>query len=95
MTRQALAEGIKQAKVNNHLSDISNAVQNYVERYGFSVVRQFVGHGIGVQLHEEPEVANFGMPNRGPVLKHGMVLAIEPMVNTGTWESKLLKESNP
>ncbi|HNX81239.1 MAG TPA: type I methionyl aminopeptidase [Candidatus Omnitrophota bacterium] len=91
VTRQALAEGIKQAKVNNHLSDISNAVQNYVERYGFSVVRQFVGHGIGVQLHEEPEVANFGMPNRGPVLKHGMVLAIEPMVNTGTWESKILE----
>lgn len=91
VTRQALAAGIKQAQVNNHLSDISNAVQNHVERYGFSVVRQFVGHGIGSQLHEEPEVANFGMANKGPLLKHGMVLAIEPMVNTGAWESKILE----
>ncbi len=91
VTRQALLEGIKHARVNNHLSDISSAIQNYVERYGFSVVRQFVGHGIGIQLHEDPEVPNFGMAHRGPILKRGMVLAIEPMVNTGSWESKVLE----
>ncbi|HTY45136.1 MAG TPA: type I methionyl aminopeptidase [Patescibacteria group bacterium] len=90
VTRQALAEGIKKAQVNNHLSDISCAVQAYVESHGFSVVRDFVGHGIGRNLHEEPEIPNFGQPHQGPVLKCGMVLAIEPMVNMGGWEAKVL-----
>ncbi|MDD4953303.1 MAG: type I methionyl aminopeptidase [Candidatus Omnitrophica bacterium] len=90
VTRGALFEGINKAKVGNHLSDISWAVQNYVEDNGFSVVRQFVGHGIGNNLHEEPEIPNFGRPGVGPVLKAGMVLAIEPMVNMGTWEAMIL-----
>jgi methionyl aminopeptidase len=89
VTRKSLMEGIKQAKVDNHLSDISYAIQNFVERYGFSVVREFVGHGIGKALHEEPQIPNFGQAHQGPVLKNGMVLAIEPMVNTGTWEVKI------
>lgn len=90
ITKQALSEGIKQARAGNHLSDISYAIQNYVEGHGFSVVRQFVGHGIGRSLHEEPEIPNFGRPHQGPRLQSGMVLAIEPMVNMGTWESKIL-----
>lgn len=90
VTRAALSEGIRQARVNNRLSDISHAIQAYVEQNGFSVVREFVGHGIGRNLHEEPEVPNFGLANLGPVLKSGMVLAIEPMVNMGSWESIIL-----
>lgn len=90
VTKAALGVGIKQARAQNHLFDISYAIQNYVERNGFSVVRQFVGHGIGRSLHEEPEIPNFGQAHSGPVLKSGMVLAIEPMVNMGTWESKIL-----
>jgi methionyl aminopeptidase len=90
VTRNALSEGIKQARVNHHLSDISCAIQSYVEKYGFSVVREFVGHGIGRNLHEEPEIANFGSPHQGPLLESGMVLAIEPMVNMGDWEAKIL-----
>lgn len=90
VTKKALSEGIKQARMGNYLSNISYTVQDYVERYGFSVVRQFVGHGIGKNLHEEPEIPNFGRPNQGPILKKGMVLAIEPMVNMGTWESEIL-----
>lgn len=90
VTKVALSEGIKQACPENHLSDISFAIQNYVEKNGFSVVRQFVGHGIGSSLHEEPEIPNFGLAHQGPRLKSGMVLAIEPMVNMGTWESRIL-----
>lgn len=90
VTRSALNCGIKEARPDNHLSDVSYAIQNYVERHGFSVVRQFVGHGIGRNLHEEPEVPNFGRPHQGPQLKSGMVLAIEPMVNMGAWESRIL-----
>lgn len=86
-TQKALALGIKQAKCGKFLSDISYAIQSYVESLGFSVVRQFVGHGIGKKLHEEPEIPNFGRPGRGPQLKSGMILAIEPMVNMGTWEA--------
>jgi methionyl aminopeptidase len=86
-----LSIGVKKARPGNHLSDISHSIQNYVERCGFSVVRQFVGHGIGRSLHEEPEIPNFGRPHQGPVLKSGMVLAIEPMVNVGTWESEILE----
>jgi methionyl aminopeptidase len=90
VTKQALARGIKQARVNNNLSDISCAIQSYAEKYGFSVVRQFVGHGIGYHLHEEPEIPNFGRPHEGAQLKSGMVFAIEPMVNMGTWECVIL-----
>lgn len=90
VTKRALIEGIKQAKEDNRVSDISSAIQNYVEKNGFSVVRQFVGHGIGRDLHEEPEIPNFGRPHQGALLKNGMVLAIEPMVNMGTWESEIL-----
>jgi len=90
VTKKALSEGIKQARQDNHLSDISYAIQTYVEGHGFSVVRQFIGHGIGCSLHEEPEIPNFGRPHQGPLLKSGMVLAIEPMVNMGTWECKIL-----
>jgi methionyl aminopeptidase len=86
----SLAEGVSQAVAGNHLSDISHSIQNFVERNGFSVVRDFVGHGIGVRLHEEPEIPNFGRPHEGPVLRCGMVLAIEPMINVGTWESEIL-----
>jgi len=89
VTKKSLFEGIKEARPENHLTDISFRIQNYVENNGFSVVRQFVGHGIGLNLHEEPEVPNFGPANRGPLLKKGMVLAIEPMVNMGRWESEL------
>lgn len=90
VTRQALYEGIKAAMVGCRLGDVSHAIQKFVEKNGFSVVREFVGHGIGRQLHEEPEVPNYGMPGRGPLLKEGMVLAIEPMVNIGTWRSEIL-----
>jgi methionyl aminopeptidase len=93
VTKESLAKGIKATQANNRLTDISYAIQSYVERHGFSVVRQFVGHGIGRQLHEEPEIPNFGRPHRGPQLKEGMVLAIEPMVNMGTWESEVLEDS--
>lgn len=91
VTKKALFEGIKRTKVNFRLSDISYAIQGYVEKSGFSVVRQFVGHGIGTQLHEEPEIPNFGRPHEGPVLKEGMVLAIEPMVNMGGWECEIME----
>lgn len=90
VTKSALSEGIKQAKINNRVSDISHAVQDYVEKNGFSVVRQFVGHGIGTNLHEDPEIPNFGRQHQGEIIKKGMVFAIEPMVNMGTWECKIL-----
>jgi methionyl aminopeptidase len=92
VTRDSLSEGIKAAQPENRLGDISSAVQKYVEKNGFSVVRQFVGHGIGRNLHEEPEVPNFGRPKYGEILKPGMVLAIEPMVNMGTWECEVLED---
>ena len=91
VTRKSLELGIKKAKPGNHLSDISYSIQEYVEKNGFSVVRQFVGHGIGRNLHEEPEVPNFGKPHEGPFLESGMVLAIEPMVNMGGWECEILE----
>lgn len=90
VTKKALSEGIKQARVNNRVSDISYAVQKYVEKHGFSVVRYFVGHGIGNMLHEEPEIPNFGKAHQGEVIKAGMVFAIEPMVNMGSWECRIL-----
>jgi len=90
VTKKSLSIGIKEARASNHLFDISYGIQKHVEKNGFSVVRQFVGHGIGVKLHEEPEVPNFGRPHEGPLLEKGMVLAIEPMVNAGTWECEIL-----
>ena len=92
VTRNSLSEGIKKAAAESRLSDISHAVQAYVEKNGYSVVRQFVGHGIGRNLHEEPEIPNFGRQGRGPVLKVGMTLAIEPMVNAGGWECEILED---
>lgn len=90
VTREALFLGIDQAKQGKRLFDISSAIQKHVEKNGFSVVRQFVGHGIGKKLHEEPQIPNFGKAGTGPVLKSGMLLAIEPMVNMGTWEAEIL-----
>jgi methionyl aminopeptidase len=92
VTSESLYQGIKQAREGNRLSDISHAVQAHVERRGFSVVRDFVGHGIGQQMHEEPQIPNFGRPHLGPRLQAGMVLAIEPMVNAGTHEVKVLSD---
>ncbi len=92
VTRQALEAGIAMAVPGQRLSDISHAVQRVVEAAGFSVVREFVGHGIGTQLHEEPQVPNYGPPGTGPVLKAGMVLAIEPMVNAGRPEVEVLAD---
>ncbi|MCA9400611.1 MAG: type I methionyl aminopeptidase [Candidatus Omnitrophica bacterium] len=92
VTQQALFKGIEQAKVNNRLSDISHAIQVYAEERNFSIVRDFVGHGIGKNLHEDPEIPNFGSPHEGPILKEGMVFAIEPMVNVGTWETVILDD---
>lgn len=90
ITEQSLYDGIRQAKVGNRLGDISSVVQNCVEAAGFSVVRDFGGHGIGKRLHEEPHVPNYGIGGRGIELKSGMVLAIEPMVNTGTYKVNIL-----
>jgi methionyl aminopeptidase len=91
-TRAALASGIAKASVGNRLSDISHAVQQVVERQGFGVVREFVGHGIGRALHEEPPVPNFGPPQMGPRLRAGMVLAIEPMVTLGDYAVRVLAD---
>ncbi|MCM8813831.1 MAG: type I methionyl aminopeptidase [Candidatus Omnitrophica bacterium] len=92
VTREALAQGIAQARAGGQVGDISAAVQACVEAAGFSVVREFVGHGIGAQLHEEPQIPNFGVPGQGAVLQPGMVLAIEPMVNAGVWRVEILAD---
>ena len=92
VTKQSFFEGIRFAKRGHRVSDISHAIQTYVESNGFSVVRSFVGHGVGAQLHEEPEVPNFGKPGRGPRLIRGMTLAIEPMVNEGVYDVRVLKD---
>jgi methionyl aminopeptidase len=92
ITRQSLEDGIAKACDNARLSDISNAVQQRVEKAGFSVVREFVGHGIGTALHEEPQIPNYGAPGRGPMLKTGMTLAIEPMVNVGSPSVRVLED---
>ncbi|HNR12024.1 MAG TPA: type I methionyl aminopeptidase [Thermodesulfobacteriota bacterium] len=92
VTEDALYKGIAQARVGNRLSDISHAIQTWVEKHGFSVVRDFVGHGIGKQLHEEPQVPNFGKPGFGPRLREGMTLCLEPMVNVGTYKVKVLDD---
>ena len=92
VTRESLDLAIEQAQVNGHVSDIGHAVQRHVEAHGFSVVREFVGHGIGAELHEEPQIPNYGDPGRGPRLAAGMVLAIEPMVNMGRPAVKVLRD---
>ena len=92
VTKEALSLGIQQAMVGNRLSDISYAVQQHVESSGFSVVTEFVGHGIGRQLHEEPQVPNYGKSGQGPRLQPGMVLAIEPMVNMGRSAVRVLED---
>ena len=92
VTKQSFFEGMKFATKGRRVQDISHAIQTYVESNGFSIVRSFVGHGVGRQLHEEPEVPNFGNPGRGPRLLPGMTLAVEPMVNVGTHEVRILKD---
>ena len=92
VTKQSFFEGLAFVKPGHRVSDISHAIQSYVESNGYSVVRAFVGHGVGAQLHEEPEVPNFGAPGHGPRLLPGMTLAIEPMVNMGTHEVRVLKD---
>jgi len=92
VTRESLERAIEQARVGARLSDVSHAVQGWVEQHGFSIVREFVGHGIGQKLHEEPQIPNYGPPGRGPKLAAGMVLAIEPMVAMGRPETKVLAD---
>ena len=92
VTRESLEEGIKAAQIGNTVGDVGAAVQQVVEANGFSVVREFVGHGIGTKLHEDPQVPNYGTPGHGARLRDGMVLAIEPMVNVGRPETRLLKD---
>lgn len=92
VAEKALYIGIENAYKGSRLSDISFSIQQHVESNNFSVVRSFVGHGIGTRVHEEPEVPNFGPPGRGPALEEGMVLAIEPMVNAGTFEVEILED---
>ncbi|MEW6601488.1 MAG: type I methionyl aminopeptidase [Nitrospirota bacterium] len=92
VTEKALEAGLSKAVAGSRLSDISSAVQGCVEAEGFSVVRSFVGHGIGRELHEEPQIPNFGKPGEGPELRPGMTLAIEPMVNAGSWEVIILND---
>jgi methionyl aminopeptidase len=92
VTRESLDQAIAECRPGRRLSDVSHAVQAHVEQHGFSVVRAFVGHGIGRALHEDPQIPNFGDPGRGPQLRPGMVLAIEPMVTMGSWEVKILDD---
>lgn len=89
ITQGALLTGIAAARHGAYLGDVSAAIQRYVESNGFSVVREYTGHGIGREMHEEPQIPNFGLPGRGPLLQEGMTLAIEPMVNAGGWSTKV------
>lgn len=93
VTRESFFEGIKFARQGYRVSDISHAIQEYVERHGFSIVREYVGHGIGAKLHEAPEVPNYGQPGHGPRLVKGMTLAIEPMVNAGGAGIRVLEDN--
>ncbi len=92
VTKESLYHGIQQCVEGNRISDISNAVQSHAERFGYSPVREFVGHGIGKNLHEEPSIPNFGKPGKGPRMKNGMVFAIEPMINMGTHKVEVLDD---
>ncbi len=93
ITKEALNKGIAEAQAGKRIGDISWAIQSFVESEGYSVVRQYVGHGIGKNLHEEPQIPNFGQPGTGPLLRKGMVIAIEPMVNIGGWETEVLNDN--
>jgi len=92
VAEEAFYKGFEIIEKGIRLSDISNAIQNHVESFGFSVIRTFVGHGIGYSLHEDPQIPNFGPPGHGPVLKAGMVLAIEPMISMGDWQVEILED---
>ncbi len=92
VTEQSFFEGIKKAVAGNHLYDISNAIAAYIKPYGYGIVRQLTGHGIGKDMHEAPEIPNFRKLSKGPLLKPGMTLAIEPMVNLGTWKVGILED---
>ncbi|WP_075980092.1 type I methionyl aminopeptidase [Bacillus massilinigeriensis] len=89
VTKEALYKGIEQAQIGNRIGDIGHAIQTYVEGEGFSVVRDFIGHGIGAVIHEKPDVPHYGLPGKGPRIKEGMVFTIEPMVNVGRYQSKM------
>jgi methionyl aminopeptidase len=91
-TRGALEAGIAVAKIGARLGDVSAAIQSYAEARGFSVVREYVGHGIGRELHEDPQVPNFGVPGEGPVLQKGMTMALEPMLNAGEWRTRVAED---
>jgi methionyl aminopeptidase len=88
VTRESLWRGIRAARAGARLGVVSNSIGDYIESQGFGVVREYVGHGVGRQMHEEPQVPNYGPPDRGPVLRKGMVLALEPMVTVGDWHTK-------
>lgn len=92
VTEEALWAGIRQARAGNRTGDIGSAVQQVVESAGFSVVREYVGHGVGAQLHEDLQIPNYGTPGRGPVLEEGMTIALEPMVNVGDWRTEVLSD---
>lgn len=92
VTKQSFFEGIKMAKAGNHLFDISNAIDAYVSQFGYGIVRDLCGHGIGTSLHEDPQIPNFAQRRRGMKLRPGMTLAIEPMINAGTWEVEWLDD---
>jgi methionyl aminopeptidase len=91
-TQGALMAGVVQARAGKYLDDISGAIQDYAEARGFSVVREYVGHGVGRAMHEEPQIPNYRQGKRGPQLKPGMTLAIEPMVNAGVWQTRTLRD---
>jgi methionyl aminopeptidase len=91
--RGALHEAIARCRVGNHLSDLGNACQRYVESHGFNVVRQLVGHGVGRRMHEDPQIPNYGPPGKGPELREGMVLAVEPMITAGAWEIRVADDN--
>lgn len=93
VTKAALFAGIAQARLGNRSQDISAAIQSYVEARGFSVVREYTGHGVGRNMHEKPQVPNYGEPGKGLRLRPGMTIALEPMVNVGTWKTKLLDDN--
>ena len=92
VTRESFEAGLKMCQIGNRISDIGNAVQVYAESRGYGVVRDFVGHGIGSALHEAPEIPNYGSPGKGPKLREGMVIAVEPMINIGSYETMILDD---
>lgn len=93
VTAGALAAGIVQSRAGNRTGDVSWAIQDYAESRGYSVVREYTGHGIGLQMHEDPQIPNYGQPKQGPLLKPGMTFALEPMVNQGDWRTRVLADN--